>query len=72
MAASPPRLGTVTAFDGDAGYGSVRSDGGEDLFFHCTALVDASRDVAVGTRVAFLVVPGAPGRWEATSLVKLG
>jgi cold shock CspA family protein len=71
MAAAPPRIGRVTAYDEDAGHGLVRGDDGAELYFHCTALADGSREVAVGARVAFLVAPGAPGRWEAVSLVKI-
>jgi len=72
MAAVPPLVGEVVSFDVAAGYGSIRalSDGVEH-YFHCTALADGSREVSVGARVAFVVVPGAPGRWEAAGVVKL-
>ena len=71
MAAVPPVVGVVEAFDADRGYGTVAATGGDRWFFHCTALADGSRTVAVGTRVAFVVGPGAPGRWEARSVVPL-
>lgn len=64
--------GTVTAFDFDAGHGRVRADDGDELFFHCTAIADGSRNIDVGARVHFLVVPGHNGRWEATHLVLRG
>jgi cold shock CspA family protein len=70
MAGTPPRLGTVTAFDEALGYGSVLSEAVE-LFFHCTQIADGTRAIEVGARVAFSVGPGAPGRWEAFGLVKL-
>jgi cold shock CspA family protein len=71
MAVDPPRLGTVTAFDEDAGLGTIETEGGDSLPFHCTRISDGSRTIAVGTKVACTVGPGLPGRWEATSVVKL-
>ncbi len=59
----------VTAFDHDSGHGTVTSDAGEEHPFHCTAIADGSRTIQVGTPVAFVVVPGHLGRWEATDLV---
>lgn len=67
----PPRTGTVTAYDAERGLGTVRDDEGAELSFHCTALEDGSRQVGVGTRVAYVAVPGHRGRFEARGLVKL-
>lgn len=53
------------AFDEHAGFGTVRTHDGVDLFFHCTQLADGTRMIEVGTEVAFDVVPGHLGRWEA-------
>ena len=61
-------LGTVEAFGDDQGHGTVRTDDGRVLFFHCTSIADGSRTVAVGARVALRVVPGDGGRWEATDV----
>jgi hypothetical protein len=36
--------------------------------FHCTAVADGSRTIAVDTAVAFTLVPGRAGRWEAADL----
>jgi len=63
-----PATGTVVEFDDHKGYGVVRSDDGEDHFFHCTAVADGTRTIAVGTRVSFDVVAGRRGRWEAADL----
>jgi cold shock protein len=65
-----PATGVVVAFDEQKGYGTVRDDGdaGEERFFHCTAVADGSRTIPVGTRVAYEVVPGRLGRWEADDL----
>jgi cold shock CspA family protein len=65
MPAGGPRPGTVTAFDDDRGLGTVTDDDGTSYDFHCTALTDGSRHVAVGTRVTFLVAAGHLGRMEA-------
>jgi CspA family cold shock protein len=61
-------IGRVIEFDEDAGYGTVEADGGGDHFFHCTAVADGSRTIAVGTRVRFEVVAGRRGLWEGSSL----
>ncbi|CAN5729797.1 hypothetical protein BH20ACT1_BH20ACT1_12170 [soil metagenome] len=60
--------GVVVDFDERRGWGAVRDDAGEELFFHCTAIADASRTITEGTRVDYEVVPGHRGRWEAWSL----
>jgi cold shock CspA family protein len=60
--------GEVVAFDDPRGLGVVRADGGGDLPFHCTAIADGTRTIAVGARVRFRVVPGRLGRWEADQL----
>ena len=57
--------GTVTAFDEAVGLGTVTGDGGEELDFHCTAIADGSRRIAVGTPVLFDTAPGHLGRMEA-------
>jgi cold shock CspA family protein len=62
------RRGTVAAFDDDKGYGEITDTDGETRFFHCTAIADGTRTIAVGTAVTFVVVPGRLGRWEATEL----
>jgi cold shock CspA family protein len=61
-------LGTVAAFDERAGWGTVRTDGGTEHFFHCVAIADGSRSIEVGTPVRFTVTPGHLGRWEATAV----
>jgi cold shock CspA family protein len=63
--------GIVTEFDEHRGLGTVRGDDGRELAFHCTRIADGTRTIAVGTPVAYVVVPGAPGRWEASDVVKL-
>jgi len=64
--------GTVVAFDEHAGYGRVRGDDGVERFFHCTAIAGGSRTIEVGTPVAFDVVAGHHGRWEASALYAPG
>jgi len=72
MTTRPLHTGTVVEFDEHRGLGTVRDDAGAELPFHCTALVDGTRTVVVGTPVAFVVGPGHRGRVEARSLVTLG
>jgi cold shock CspA family protein len=60
-------VGEVVEFDDAAGFGAVRSSDGE-YFFHCTAIADGTRTIAVGTQVSFEIVPGRRGKWEASRL----
>jgi len=60
--------GTVTAFDEHRGLGEVTADDGARYSFHCTAIADGTRTIAVGTAVEFVVVPGHLGRWEAAAI----
>ncbi|HVE93593.1 MAG TPA: cold shock domain-containing protein [Acidimicrobiales bacterium] len=64
--------GEVVAFDDHAGLGAVRAIDGTEYGFHCTAIADGSRTIAVGARVEFEVVAGGLGRWEATKLALPG
>ena len=63
--------GRVESFDEHRGYGTVRADDGRALFFHCTRIADGTRTIEVGQRVAFVVVPGHGGRWEAAEVAKI-
>ena len=55
----------VSEFDEPRGLGVIRHEGGESVPFHCTAIADGSRTIAVGQAVRFTVVAGRLGRWEA-------
>jgi cold shock CspA family protein len=59
----------VSEFDEAVGLGCVRDRDGREYPFHCTAVADGSRTVPVGAEVAFVVVPGRIGGWEADALV---
>jgi CspA family cold shock protein len=61
--------GVVVSFDDPRGLGVVRRDDGTEYPFHCTALADGTRTVAVGSAVTFGVVAGRAGRWEASSIL---
>ena len=63
--------GSVATFDDVRGLGTVHADDGVVLDFHCTAIADGSRTIAVGTAVRFTVVAGRLGRWEAARIVAL-
>lgn len=64
------RIGIVASFDEHAGHGRVRGDDGDDLFFHCTAIADGRRTIAVGAAVHYRVVPGHNGCWEADEITR--
>jgi len=66
-----PVTGVVTEFDEPRGLGSLRGDDGTSYPFHCTAVADGSRVVAVGTRVVFIVTAGHGGRYEARAVTPL-
>jgi cold shock CspA family protein len=59
--------GSVVDFDEERGLGTIEV--GEKRYpFHCTALLDGTRTVAVGTAVTFEVAPGHLGTWEAARI----
>ncbi|MCP4434982.1 MAG: cold shock domain-containing protein [Actinomycetia bacterium] len=62
------RFGTVTEFDEPMGLGVVTDEAGVEHPFHCTAIADGSRDIAVGTPVSFRLAPARGGRHEAVDL----
>jgi len=68
---STPRWGTVAAFDVDRGLGTVTTDDGHPVPFHCTAIVDGSRTVDVGARVVVTLGRGHRGRVEARTVEPL-
>jgi cold shock CspA family protein len=66
------RTGNVASFDDPAGYGVVADGEGGEWFFHCTAIADGTRTIEVGATVAFEVVAGRNGQWEAADLRVVG
>lgn len=66
------RTGSVEAFDAEEGLGLVVDSVGTSWQFHCTAIADGSRRIAVGAAVSFDVAPGGPGRWEAFRVTPSG
>jgi len=63
--------GEVTEFSEHRGLGEIAADDARIYPFHCTRIADGSRNIAVGTRVEFEIVPGALGRWEAAAITKV-
>jgi cold shock CspA family protein len=63
-----PVTGEVVEFRDPEGWGTVRSESGDEHFFHCSAIADGTRTIEVGARVSYDVVPGHLGRWEASDL----
>ena len=60
--------GRVIAFDEHRGLGEVESARGHRYPFHCTAIADGTRTIAVDTAVEFEVVAGPLGRAEAAAV----
>jgi hypothetical protein len=60
-----PLVGDVVEFDDPRGLGVVEYGPGRRVGFHCTAITDGSRTIAVGTVVALVVAAGRLGRLEA-------
>lgn len=68
MTGETARVGTVTEFDEAVGLGQIEVEGGSTFMFHCTQIADGTRNIPVGVRVTFSVVPGRHGRWEAAAV----
>jgi cold shock CspA family protein len=62
------RTGLVATFDDPRGLGTVDDDDGRRYDFHCTAVADGSRTIAVGIPVTFLLAPAHRGRFEARDI----
>lgn len=45
--------GVVIAFDAHVGLGSIRTDEGQDVMFHCAEILDGTRMIEVGRRVRY-------------------
>ena len=61
-------MGIVVEFDLDRCLGVVQGDEGDRFAFHGTALIDGTRNVAIGTKVRFVTAPGHLGKLEARDL----
>ena len=68
VAAFTRAQGRVASFDDPRGIGLLATDGGDEVFFHCTAIADGTRTIAEGAPVTFSIVPGRLGRWEARDI----
>jgi cold shock CspA family protein len=68
---SKPQIGQVESFDKEVGLGELRAGDGRLYRFHCTQIVDGTRDIPAGAQVAFVTAPGHAGTWEARALVAL-
>ncbi len=59
--------GTIAAFDDAVGLGEIDAGDGRRIPFHCIAIADGSRTIAVGAVVEFDILPKL-GRYEATAI----
>jgi hypothetical protein len=60
--------GRIASFDEFVGRGEVEARGGMRFPFHCTAIADGTRSIALDTPVRFRLVPGPLGALEATRI----
>ena len=64
--------GRVAAFDEPRGLGEIEAADGTRFGFHCTAIADGTRRIALGAPVSFEVVVGPLGGAEATAIRPAG
>lgn len=64
--------GTVADFDDRAGWGTLRTDDGAEVFFHCTRIADGTRTIPVGVAVEARTAPIGLGTWEAVDVRRVG
>ena len=64
--------GVVTAFDDDAGLGTITAEDGTAYRFHCTAITDGTRTIDVDTKVEFELRPARHGHYEAGAVTPRG
>jgi cold shock CspA family protein len=60
--------GVVTSFDDAAGLGTITADDGTTFAFHCTAIADGTRTIAIDTAVDFEARPARNGTYEASAI----
>jgi cold shock CspA family protein len=60
--------GAVQTFDAQRGDGTIVSDDGEVLYFHCVTIADGSRQIELGTRVRARRAVGRLGGDEAVDV----
>ena len=64
--------GTVTSFDEVRGEGEITADDGGVFYFHCVAIADGSRTIAIGTPVLAQRRVGLIGHDEAIAVQSRG
>jgi cold shock CspA family protein/ribosome-associated translation inhibitor RaiA len=63
----PQPIGTVARFNRRTGFGFIRSEGGDEVYFHKNSVVGAPlRKIAIGTRVTFAEEAGEKGPQAST------
>lgn len=66
-----PQHGAVEAFDSQQCLGTIVDASARRWAFQCTALVDGSREIEVGTAVSFVIARRHGGRLEADRIAQL-
>ena len=62
--------GHVTDVDEARGLGTITAEDGRAFPFHCTQIIDGTRQIETGQSVRFDLLPKL-GRYEATAIDKL-
>ena len=62
--------GRIEAFSDHRGDGTLRSEDGEGLYFHCVSIADGSRSIDIGETVTARRGVGHLGRDEAFEIVR--
>lgn len=63
-----PARGVVVTFNAARGLGTLRTDDGHEVPFHCTAIANGSRRIDTGRRVVCVLGAGRLGLVEAQAI----
>ena len=64
-------LGVIESFDEHRGDGLFRGDNGRGYYFHCVAIADGTRSIAVGVRATGRFAVGRLGHDEVVDVAAL-
>jgi CspA family cold shock protein len=62
------QTGKIKTWNEERGFGFASREGARDIFIHATALPSGLRELAVGTPITFVAVPGRGGGEQAADV----